>query len=144
MDCKSFILATLLNSGGTFESATKLQKIAFLAIYENGLETFTEFIWHHYGPFSRELQEAVGTLSREGLVNDESIERTSYSGSIYTIKRLSLTPRGKESAKNIVASMESKNKVALLETIDRYESKPLSIILQYVYTAYSPEDLQRS
>ena len=141
MDCKSFILATLLNSGGTFESATKLQKIAFLSIYENSLEAFTEFTWHHYGPFSRELQEEVETLSGEKLVEERIINRTSYQGNEYAVKRLSLTPKGKEVAESIVAAMNDKNKKALLETIDKYGSRHLSQILQYVYTTYSPEDL---
>jgi len=143
LDCKSFILATLLNSGGCFESATKLQKIAFLSIYENGLEVFTEFTWHHYGPFSRELQEEVNELAKENLVNDESISRVSYLGNRYAVQRLTLTPEGKELAKNIVANMTSKNKQALLETIDKYCNRHLSQILQYVYSAYSPEDLSQ-
>lgn len=141
MDCESFILATLLNSGGTFESATKLQKIAFLSIYENGLEVFTDFIWHHYGPFSRELQDEVDNLARKRLVIEESITRTSYLGNEYTVKRLSLTPQGKEIAESIVANMDGKNKRALLETLDKFGSRYLSQILQYVYSAYSPEDL---
>lgn len=143
MDCASFILATLLNSGGTFESATKLQKIAFLSIYENGLEVFTDFTWHHYGPFSRELQEEVDTLARKNLVKEKSINRTSYLGNDYTVKRLSLTPQGKEIAERIVVAMNAKNKKALLETIDKYGNRHLSQILQYVYSAYSPEDLEQ-
>jgi uncharacterized protein YwgA len=131
----------LLNSGGTFESATKLQKIAFLSIYESGLEAFTEFTWHHYGPFSRELQEEVDALAEDDLINERSIDRISYLGNEYTVKCLSLTARGKEVAESIVATMTDKNKKALLETIDKYGSKHLSQILQYVYTAYSPEDL---
>jgi uncharacterized protein YwgA len=143
MDCKSFILATLLNSGGIFESATKLQKLAFLSIYENGLEAFTNFTWHHYGPFSRELQEEVDTLARETLVNEKSINRISYHGNEYTVKCLILTPRGKEVAESIIATMSERNKKALLETIDKYGNKHLSQILQYVYTAYSPEDFEQ-
>jgi uncharacterized protein YwgA len=143
LDCKSFILATLLNSGGTFESATKLQKIAFLSIYENGLEAFTDFIWHNYGPFSREIQEEVDVLSQEDLINEESISRVSYLGNEYTVKRLSLTNKGKEVAESVIAKMNEKNKTALLETIDKFGNKHLSQILQYVYTAYSPEDLSQ-
>ena len=143
MDCKSFILATLLNSGGTFESATKLQKIAFLSIYENCLEVFTTFKWHNYGPFSRELQEEVETLAKEKIVDEESINRTSYLGNEYTVKRLSLTTQGKEIAQCVVATIDAKNRQALLDTIDKFGDKHLSQILQYVYTAYSPEDLSQ-
>ena len=143
MDCKSFILATLLNSGGTFESATKLQKIAFLSVYEKGLESFTDFTWHHYGPFSRELQDEVGVLAFDDLITEKSITRTSYLGTEYTVKSLSLTKKGKKEAECIVGKITYENKKALLETIDRYGSKHLSQILQYVYSAYSPEDLTK-
>ncbi len=142
MNCRSFILATLLNSGGSFESATKLQKVAFLSIYENGLETFTTFKWHHYGPYSKELQETTEALSREGLVIEESINRTSYSGNDYTVKKLSLTKKGMEQALPLTKQLKDKDKISLLETIDKYGDRPLSRILEYVYSAYSPEDLE--
>lgn len=140
MNCSQFILATLLNCGGVFESATKLQKIAFLSIHENNLEAFTDFTWYHYGPFSRELQNTVEELSENGLVIEEELNRTSYSGHEYTLKRLSLTPKGKQIANTIVAEMNMNNKSSLLETIDKYGDKSLGKILQYVYRAYSPDD----
>jgi uncharacterized protein YwgA len=141
VNCASFILTTILNSGGTFESSTKLQKIAFLSIYENGMEAFTEFKWHHYGPYSNELQDAVDVLSEEGLIIEESLDRVSYSGKPYTVKRLSLTPKGRIIANSRLNEINSKNKTALFDTIDKYGNKPLSKILEYVYNAYSPEDL---
>lgn len=141
MNCASFILSTILNSGGTFESATKLQKIAFLSIYENGLETFTEFKWHHYGPFSREIQTTVEGLARKKIIREESIDRVSYSGTPYTTKRLTLTPKGLEMAKVIVGKVNLENKNALYETINKWGDRPLSRILEYVYNAYSPQDL---
>ena len=141
LSCSSFILSTILSSGGRFESATKLQKLAFLSIYENGLEHFTDFKWHHYGPFSKELQDTVSMLSNEDLIVEESINRTSYSGKPYTITRLSLTPRGYEMAKKAMEEITAKNKKALFETMDKYSCKPLSKILEYVYNAYNPEDL---
>ena len=141
MNCTSFILATLLNSGGTFESATKLQKIAFLSTHENRLDSFTNFKWHHYGPYSEELEDTVKTLARDGLLTEESINRTSYSGNEYTIKRLGLTPKGVDNAIAEVRKMSLKNREVLFDTLDKYGNKPLSKILEYVYNAYSPEDL---
>ena len=141
MNCSQFILATLLNSGGVFESATKLQKIGFLSIYEKGLEAFTEFSWYHYGPFSKELQDTVETLNNEGLVIEEKLNRVSSSGNEYIIKRLTLTQKGKQKAKSVIAEMNGPNKLSLFETINQYGNKSLGKILQYVYSAYSPEDL---
>lgn len=141
MNSRQFILATILNSGGVFESATKLQKLAFLSIYENNLEAFTDFTWYHYGPFSRELQNTVQELSNDQLVVEEEITRTSFSGNEYTLKRISLTPEGNQVARRVIEEMDPRNKTALLESIDKYGHKALSNIIQYVYSAYSPEDL---
>ena len=134
-------MATILNSGGCFESATKLQKIAFLSIYENGLEAFTEFKWHYYGPYSKEIQDTVENLVKKGIVFEESIDRVSYSGNPYTVTRLTLTPRGMEEAKLEMQRINPKNKSALFDTINKYGDRPLSKILEYVYNAYSPQDL---
>lgn len=141
MNCNQFILATILNSGGVFESATKLQKIAFLAIQENNLDSFTDFIWYRYGPFSRELQNTVEELSREGLVTEEELDRTSYSGHEYKIRRLTLTSDGRQTARAVFSEMDESNKTSLLKALDTYGNKPLSRIIQYVYSAYSPNDL---
>ena len=143
INCAAFILSTILNSGGTFESATKLQKIAFLSIYENNLETFTEFKWHHYGPFSKEIENTVNSLTQENMIVEETINRTSYSGNKYTIKRLSLTPKGHALAKISIAKINTHNKTALLDTINKYGNKPLNKILEYVYNAYTPDDLSK-
>ncbi len=134
-------MATILSSGGTFESATKLQKLAFLSMYENGMECFTDFKWHYYGPFSRELEDTVEGLKRNDLLVEETLNRTSYSGNDYTVKKLSLTPKGKAIAAATIRGMNTKNKTALDDTLDKYGGKPLSKILEYVYNAYNPEDL---
>ena len=140
MDCAIFILATLLNSGGKFESATKLQKLAFLSIYENGMDPFTNFKWHHYGPYSKELQDTVNILTEEGLVNEETIERISYSGNLYTVKRLTLTPEGRAKINDEIDVVDEKSKVALVKTLAQYGNKPLARILDYVYKAYNSQD----
>lgn len=140
IDCTSFILATLLNSGGTFESVTKLQKLAFLSINENGLKPFTIFKWHYYGPYSKDIQDTIETLKEQRIVSEKEINRTSYSGNEYTIKRLSLTSKGRKLAENEIAKISDRNKDALFGTIEKYGNKPLAKILDYVYKAYNPED----
>lgn len=141
VDCRSFILTLLRAYGGTIESATKIQKLAFLSIRENGLDPFTGFKWHYYGPFSKEIQDTVEALRNQRIVSEKEINRVSYSGKKYTIKRLSLTARGKRLADSENCRIDSDNEAALFGTIEKYGNKPLAKILDYVYKAYSPEDL---
>jgi len=141
MDCKSFILALLRVYGGTIESATKIQKLAFLSIRERGFEPFTSFKWHYYGPFSKEIQDTVEALESQRIVSEKEINRVSYSGKEYTIKRLSLTAKGRRLAESEDYRIDPNNEGALLGTVEEYGNKPLAKILDYVYKAYSPEDL---
>jgi hypothetical protein len=143
LDCASFTLILLYNYGGKFESATKLQKIAFLSIAENGLTPFTDFKWHHYGPYSKELQETVEDLGKQDLVSEEQINRTSYFGDEYSIRRLRLTIKGKRQIEKELSEIDAKDRLALIRTIEQYGDLPLSRILDYVYKAYSPKDLKR-
>ena len=78
---------------------------------------------------------------KKGIVVEESIDRVSYSGNPYTVTRLTLTPKGMEEAKLEMQRINSKNKTALFDTIKQYGDRPLSKILEYVYNAYSPQDL---
>jgi uncharacterized protein YwgA len=130
--------------GGTIESATKIQKIAFLSIRENGLEPFTSFKWHLYGPFSEEIQNTVKVLKKQRIVSEREISRTSFSGKEYTIKRLSLTAKGRRLTEDETCRIDANNRKALLGTIEKYGNKPLTAILDYVYKAYSPADFQES
>jgi len=141
MDSRSFILSLLKAYGGTIESATKIQKLAFLSIRENGLHPFTSFKWHYYGPFSEEIQDTVEALKNQRIVSEKEINRISYSGKKYTIKRLSLTARGRRLAESEDCRIDPDNEAALFGTIKEYGNKPLAKILDYVYKAYSPEDL---
>jgi uncharacterized protein YwgA len=141
MDCTSFILATLLNSSGIFESVTKLQKLAFLSIYEHGLERFTSFKWHYYGPFSTDIQNTINDLEEKGILSEKELNRVSCSGNEYTIKQFTLTMKGRRLAERWNTKISKENRIALVETIEEYGSRPLAEILDYVYKAYSPEDL---
>jgi uncharacterized protein YwgA len=119
---------------------TKLQKLAFLSIYENELEPFTSFKWHYYGPYSKEIQDTIDALKEKGIVSEKEYNRVSYSGNEYTIKRLSLTAKGRRLAENQSERISDENRAALIGTIEEYGNKPLAKILDYVYKAYSPED----
>jgi uncharacterized protein YwgA len=140
MDCGSFILITLLNAGGTFGSVTKLQKLAFLSIQETDIESFTEFKWHLYGPFSKEIEDTIDALHTQGILVEKEISRMNHFGDEYTVKQLSLTTKGRKLAENKIGEINECEKKAILATIDKYGDRPLAQILDYVYKAYDAKD----
>lgn len=141
MNSEDFILLLLTEYGGSLESVTKLQKMAFLSIYEGGVSPFTDFEWYHYGPYSRELQEVVELLDEGGLISEEEERKTSYFGDIYTVKTLRLTPRGKRALEEKMSNIDSEERRAIRNILRQYGDRPLSKLLDYVYKAYSPSDL---
>lgn len=140
IDCESFVLAVLNEFGGSFESATRLQKLAFLSIYENRIPHFTEFRWYRYGPYSIDLTNAVNSLHERGLINIEDIQGVSRFGDEYTVRRISFTERGSHQLPKLV-QLDSDEIISLRKTIRQYGHQNLSDLLGYVYGAYSPEDL---
>lgn len=114
--------------------ATKLQKLAFLAQKEYGVEELHEFEPDRYGPFSRSLASAVKALEQKGLVDKR--EQQVPGGSEILI--YSLTEEGtefverllgeREELERVLGSVEELKRSLGDETIDR--------ILRQVYKTY--------
>jgi len=114
--------------------ATKLQKLAFLAQEEYGVEELHEFKPHKYGPFSESLTGAVKALEQKGLV--ERREEQVPGGSEILI--YSLTDEGtelvetllneREELERVLGSVEELKQSLGDETIDR--------VLRQVYKTY--------
>ncbi len=140
MDCTSFILTMLLNSGEAFESVTRLQKLAFLSIQETDIKPFTRFKWHLYGPFSREIEDTIDVLERQGILVEKEISRMNHFGDEYIVKRLSLTLEGRKVAEDCIGRINEHEKTNILAIINKYGDRPLAQILDYVYKAYDAKD----
>ncbi|WP_054857671.1 hypothetical protein [Vulcanisaeta sp. JCM 16159] len=72
---EDLVLFILDQAGGQLRGATRLQKIAFLLVMEAGVKGIA-FEPGKYGPYSRDIEDAVRRLSDEGLINtwEEPIE----------------------------------------------------------------------
>lgn len=115
--------------------ATKLQKLAFLAQEEYGVEELHEFQADKYGPFSQSLAASVKTLVEKGVVNEES-EETRSGNELYTY---SLTDEGVKLVQTLLNERDE-DVESTLEPVQelKQEKSDLSLdrLLRYVYKKY--------
>lgn len=115
--------------------ATKLQKLAFLAQEEYGVEELHEFKPHKYGPFSESLTGAVKALEQKGLV--ERREEQVRSGNEIVV--YSLTERGIDAVRTLLHERDE-DVESTLEPVNtlKQEKGGLSLdrLLRYVYKKY--------
>lgn len=64
---EDLVLFILGETGGQLRGATRLQKIAFLIVMETGVKGI-EFEPSEYGPYSRDIANAVKELEKRGLI----------------------------------------------------------------------------
>ncbi len=83
-----FIVADVVAAaGGRLVSRIRLQKIAYL-LHQLGADTGFSFSYHHYGPYSRDLDNAVLDAEAFDTVN-EKFEHRQSDGARYSIFELS-------------------------------------------------------
>jgi len=88
------IAEVIATAGGRIVGRVRLQKIFYL-LDRLGLGSGFDYEYHHYGPYSGELAEAVEDATAFGLI-DERIERRAYDGVPYSIfERPRETPRAR-------------------------------------------------
>ncbi len=137
---EDFLLLLLDNFHGTLESETRIQKLAFLGIKEKNLPAFTSFIWEKYGPLSKEMWRTSRNMETQGFLKIEEETRFTSMGDSYTIKIFKLTKKGCSRLAEIKSSLINESRT-IRELFFEYGKLPLDELLQYVHTAYSPEDL---
>jgi uncharacterized protein YwgA len=74
-------------AGGKLVSRIRLQKIAYI-LDQIGIESEFDYTYHHYGPFSRDLENAVLDARAFGLVHEDEGRRAT-DGARYSIFTLS-------------------------------------------------------
>lgn len=121
------VAAVLAAAGGEVASRIRLQKSVYL-LDRRGLQSGFEYDYHHYGPYSRDLDNAAGDAKAFDLVDEDYAYRVS-DGARYSIFRLKcgVQPRpeaygglGQEKAHEL-AHLFAKTNVTVLElaaTID--------------------------
>lgn len=141
MNSKEFIMILLDRFNGRIESATRVQKLAFLAIQESDISPFTVFQWRDYGPFSSELKGSLQELEMNGFIQIKNEKRTTFMGDPYNIRIFQLTDKGQACLQQIKGKIKNDDLRTVYSIVEDYGHNPLSEILNYVYEAYSPDDL---
>jgi len=146
-------------------SITRIEKLMFLlqketAFSGNMYEKFPFEPWK-FGPFSKEIYEDLDLLASLDLVNVEERELANYVdyteqdklmgselmgselGEPMVEKTFSLTDRGKKVAEKLRSMISEKDWQEIANLKRRFESVPLSRLIQYVYHKY-PETTGKS
>jgi len=89
-DREHIVAAVLSAAGGEMVGRVRLQKAVYL-LDRLGLGSGFSFDYHHYGPFSRDLDNATADAKAFGLV-DERFEQRQSDGATYSVFSLKDAP----------------------------------------------------
>jgi len=84
------VAAIVDSAGGKLVSRVRLQKIAYL-LDQLGMESGFGYQYHHYGPYSRDLDNAILDAEAFGYV-EETFERRQSDGARYSVFESRKTP----------------------------------------------------
>jgi hypothetical protein len=90
------VAAVVDAAGGTLVSRVRLQKTVYL-LDQLGLSSGFNYEYHHYGPYSRDLDNATGDARALGVVREEIHQRAS-DGASYSLFILPKPGSSKEEA----------------------------------------------
>ena len=138
MEAKKVLPLSLLYEAdrNRINGRTRLQKLVFLAqqrMESEGIQPY-EYIAYDYGPFSKELLDALEKYERKGLIEIEVTQ--TYDGTDKYI--YSLTSKGVENFEaNLDESPDSEDLETIRrvssEVISRFNKMPISELIDYVY-----------
>ena len=130
---------------------TRLEKLLFLVDkecnYGDALDKTFDFVPYHYGPYSKEVYEAVELLEEAGLIEeqrnftDSELDRAEellYSGMATEIsyeRQFILTDDGKSIARYLFRN-RPQLEAEIRRIKDTYAGLPLQTLIYYVYTKY--------
>jgi uncharacterized protein YwgA len=148
------------SAAGRINGITRLEKLLYLAEKETDVGKAVShdplsFVAYDYGPFSKDVYEAVDLLEDSGLVTEEqAIDGQSIDGVAdndvtgttdqdeYIERRFALTDSGKS-----VAALLARQYPSVVTTLsslkNTYAERHLSSLIRYVYTTY-PESAVNS
>lgn len=143
---------------GRINGITRLEKLLFLidkeCKHDSTISESFDFIPYHYGPYSKEVYEAVELLEEAGLIAetraliDSELDRAEellYSDMATEIsyeRQFALTEDG-ESIANYLADRHPKLQHQIGDLKDRYAGLTLQNLIYYVYTHY-PDSAEKS
>ena len=86
MEREEIVAALLKAAGGQLVGRVRLQKTVYL-LDQLGLESGFDYDYHHHGPFSRDIDNAVADAEAFGLI-EEKFGRRQVDGARYSIFKL--------------------------------------------------------
>lgn len=117
-DGERLVAEVVAAAGGQIVGRVRLQKIFYL-LDRIGLESGFDYEYHHYGPYSSELAEAVEDATAFGHI-DERTGRRSYDGVPYSIfERPRVAPPAR------FGSLEYSSAAAVLK---RMQAEPATVL----------------
>lgn len=140
MNVKRLLPLSLLYEadGHQVQGRTRMQKLVFLTQQRLG-DDFRpyRYIAYDYGPFSKDLLDALEKYDEEGLV-ERRTERT-WDGSEKYIYQL--TAKGKKSFEQNLQESEDREEIERIratseEVVAEFNKMSISKLLDYVYDAY--------
>ena len=146
-------LIVLRAADDRIEGKTVLQKLSYFLAVRTGLQL--GFAPHFYGPFSRQLEGAVDTLTFSGILSESTVQHgVNASGWPVRETTYELTPEGTEFAdlvfdKHAGLASECRELVAALKKWDpSLNQKPLSLAAKVHFLSkgekLSPEAFRRA
>ena len=134
---------------------TRLEKLLFLVENETDLaeeiDASFPFEAYHYGPYSKQVYDAVDMLESLQLLDEKRVRATSgldlseesealdefdLNEDEYVERQIFLTQDGQDVARVLSRQLSPAGKEALTRIKDRYGSMPLRKLLRYVYASY--------
>jgi uncharacterized protein len=88
---EDIVTSVLAAAGGELIGRVRLQKTVYL-LDRLGFDSGLPFDYHHFGPYSRDLDNATADAKAFGLIEEE-FDRRQSDGATYSIFRLKGTPK---------------------------------------------------
>ena len=130
-------LYLIYRMNGEIRGRTRVQKLIFLAkeeLKQRNLNINIRFTAWAYGPFSRDLMDALKIQVKEGVLL-ESCEESPW-GIVYVYR---LTENGRELIESALERglLEKEVREKVDEIVDKYGSMPLPQLISKIYNEYS-------
>jgi len=133
-------LALLLESikqAKTSYCRTRIQKMVFLGIKEEGLPYTYKFTKHYYGPFCMELTGSLSSLVADGALEEQNVVYPFVGKYGQVIEyRYSLTPFGIELLKIYSTELTDSEKKKIKNLCEKFDGMSLDKLISYVYSKY--------
>ncbi|AXF55282.1 YwgA family protein [Salicibibacter kimchii] len=137
MFAKQYRLLALVDALGKIKGRKKLQKIVHL-LEHSGTDFFSKYEYHHYGPYSSDLQMEVNDLYDQGFL-DESMENETYCYSITERGKVFKSKLEQKSQNDVRFNFPSEH----ASNMNEKSSQFLEVVSTYAYlldTGYQTSD----